>query len=83
MTAAAQSTVFKQFHALQAPPCSASSKRLVKQVLPALQVIAYNLCFSTCLGRPQHASATVPIQLGSSEGILPPGTLRGGLHPSR
>ena len=46
-------------------------------------VIAYNLCFCTCLGRPQHAAATAPIRLGVGEGYLPAGTLTGPLQPSR
>ena len=48
-----------------------------------LQVIAYNLCFSTCLGRPQHAAATSPLQLGVAQGHLPGGTLAGPLQPDR
>ena len=46
-------------------------------------VIAYNLCFSTCLGRPAHAASSVPLQLGVAQGHLPAGTLRGPLEPSR
>jgi len=47
-------------------------------------VIAYNLCFSTCLGRPQHAAAGgagSPQKLGAWDLALPEGTLTGELSP--
>ena len=46
-------------------------------------VIAYNLCFCTCLGRPQHAAGGPAQQLGAWELALPAGTLMGGLSPDR
>lgn len=47
-------------------------------------VIAYNLCFCTCIGRPTHADAEgVPAQLGCSSLALDPGALRGAMHPQR
>ena len=36
------------------------------QSLYPSQIIAYNLCYSTCLGRPSHAEAgNAPIRLGA------------------
>lgn len=36
------------------------------QSLYPSQIIAYNLCYSTCLGRPSHAEAgKAPIRLGA------------------
>ena len=46
-------------------------------------VIAYNLCFSTCLGRPQHAASETPQKLGAWELALPEGTLTGELSPDK
>ena len=53
------------------------------QSLYPSMVIAYNLCFSTCLGRPAHAASAAPLQLGVAQGHLPPGTLAGALQPQR
>ena len=53
------------------------------QSLYPSMVIAYNLCFCTCLGKPQHAASSAPLQLGVAQGFLPPGTLRGALQPQR
>jgi DNA polymerase zeta len=50
-------------------------------------IIAYNLCFSTCLGKPAHAAALErggPLpKLGFVEYALPPGTLAGDLAPDK
>ena len=47
-------------------------------------VIAYNLCFSTCIGRPPHAADdSAGVQLGCSTLKLPPGSLQGALQPQR
>ena len=69
-----------------APPVPFS--HLALQSLYPSQIIAYNLCFSTCLGRPSHAAAGTndpssgPLpKLGCTEFGLPAGTLVGGLAP--
>ncbi len=46
-------------------------------------VIAYNLCFCTCLGRPQHAGGGPAQKLGAWELSLPEGTLTGQLSPDK
>ncbi|CAD7702237.1 unnamed protein product [Ostreobium quekettii] len=46
-------------------------------------IIAYNLCYSTCLGRACHSSASAPCQLGVTNFALPKGTLTGRLAPDR
>lgn len=54
------------------------------QSLYPSQIIAYNLCFCTCLGRPIHAKSTAQEQkLGASVLSLPAGTLTGQLAPDR
>lgn len=49
------------------------------QSLYPSMIIAYNLCYSTCIGRPAHcrASPTAPIQLGCGVYALPPGAVLG------
>ena len=53
------------------------------QSLYPSMIIAYNLCFSTCLGRPAHAAADLPVKLGASELALPEGSLQGALAPDK
>ena len=51
-----------------------------------LQIIAYNLCFSTCLGRPAHATAGAEgtrVRLGAQMYGLPGGALTGPVAPDR
>ena len=54
------------------------------QSLYPSQIIAYNLCFCTCLGRPMHAAdPSQALRLGASTLCLPHGTLQGDLDPSK
>lgn len=54
------------------------------QSLYPSQIIAYNLCFCTCLGRPAHAkNPSQPQKLGAASLALPSGTLRGALAPDK
>ncbi len=54
------------------------------QSLYPSQIIAYNLCFCTCLGRPLHAAdPSQAFKLGASNLCLPHGTLQGELDPSK
>ena len=54
------------------------------QSLYPSQIIAYNLCFCTCLGRPAHASdPSQAHKLGASSLCLPAGTLTGSLAPDK
>jgi DNA polymerase zeta len=54
------------------------------QSLYPSMMIAYNLCYSTCLGRLAHARAAgAPLRLGASQYALPKGSLRRGLAPGR
>ena len=54
------------------------------QSLYPSQIIAYNLCFSTCLGRPTHAAAAgEPVRFGAFSLGLPRGLLRGDLAPDK
>ena len=47
-------------------------------------IIAYNLCYSTIVGRPAHAAAAgQPVKLGAAEYALPPGTLIGPNAPDK
>lgn len=52
------------------------------QSLYPSQIIAYNLCFCTCLGRPKHAvDPSQATKLGASSLRLSAGTLTGTLAP--
>lgn len=54
------------------------------QSLYPSQIIAYNLCYSTCLGRPAHASAgNAPIRLGAQTYGQPKGTMAAGLSADK
>ena len=53
------------------------------QSLYPSMIIAYNLCYSTCLGRPAHASGGLPVKLGATDLALPEGTLKGVLDPQK
>ncbi len=54
------------------------------QSLYPSQIIAYNLCFCTCVGRPQHCSdPSQALRLGASTLCVPEGTLRGELAPDK
>lgn len=53
------------------------------QSLYPSMMIAYNLCYSTCLGRPAHARAAggPPVRLGASTYAPPLGTFRRASEP--
>ncbi len=54
------------------------------QSLYPSMMIAYNLCYSTSLGRLAHARAEgAPLRLGASTYGLAKGSLRGGLAPDK
>lgn len=54
------------------------------QSLYPSQIIAYNLCFSTCLGRPTHAAAAgTPLRLGAQTYGLPKGSFTGAVAPDK
>ena len=54
------------------------------QSLYPSQIIAYNLCFCTCLGRINHAAdPSQAHKLGAASLQIPSGTLKGELDPSK
>lgn len=54
------------------------------QSLYPSQIIAYNLCYSTCLGRPSHATASnSPIRLGAQTYGQEKGIMRDNLSPDK
>ena len=54
------------------------------QSLYPSQIIAYNLCYSTCLGRPSHAIAgEAPIRLGAQVYGQEKGIMKDGLSPEK
>jgi DNA polymerase zeta len=55
------------------------------QSLYPSQIIAHNLCYSTCLGRPAHATAgsEAPIRLGAQTYGQPKGVMKDGLAPDK
>lgn len=47
-------------------------------------IIAYNLCYSTVVGRPAHAAAAgQEVKLGAANYALPTGTLTGSNSPDK
>ena len=47
-------------------------------------IIAYNLCYSTVVGRPAHAAAAgQEVKLGAANYSVPPGTLTGPNAPDK
>lgn len=54
------------------------------QSLYPSQIIAYNLCYCTCLGRPSHAAAAgAQLRLGAQTYGLPKGSLRDAISPDK
>ena len=54
------------------------------QSLYPSMIIAYNLCYSTCIGRPAHSDFSQPTpRLGITSFNLAPGTMEGDAHPDR
>ena len=54
------------------------------QSLYPSQIIAYNLCYSTCLGRPAHAEAgNAPIRLGAQTYGQQKGIMTGSKAPDK
>ncbi|KAK9829480.1 hypothetical protein WJX72_006119 [[Myrmecia] bisecta] len=54
------------------------------QSLYPSMIIAYNLCYSTCVGRPAHSSNTgESVKLGAASLLLPKGSLAGPMAPDR